>query len=312
MVAVASLCTSCGSQIQTEDRYCQECGNYLDDKKSLSSYSSQRHIPVVNPERKFLGITLPRSGQPAVVLPLVASFIGLFLLIPICLYGIETSYKSTAHSYLNEKALEAIKIGHTTEAIDIMTREVIEHKELTTDQRQIMDQAMYVRSGQFMESNDYTSALADLNGISPTFPRAMVEERSRLCYQALHNGQQRKPQSAPPKQTATYSDAIQQRQSFEKRAKTELSKLKQSLSNATIERSGDGLTAESIESPDANQSQLVSHADNRASTNSNSDFVPTDVVRYNELLATYFSHGQTSSKEPPTFKEWVRLGKPKF
>lgn len=311
MVAVVSLCTSCGSQIQADDRYCQDCGNYLSLRNTATPSPNQP--VVVQRERKFLWFKVPNNRQPAVVLPIVASFAGLLLIIPACLYGIETSYKSTAHSYLNEKALEAIKIGHTTEAIDIMTREEIEHKTLTQDQRQIKDQALYVRAGQFMESNDYTSALADLNSITPTFPRALVEERFLLCNRALHKGQQRKPQTGQPKQPAEDGDAHQQRQSIERKAKAELNKFKQSLRGASIAQNGDAVTVEAIAPPET-ASEPSTQATNRKdanSKNSTSDFVPTDVVRYNELLATYFSRGQ-SSKEPPTLKEWVRLGKPKF
>ena len=98
-------------------------------------------------------------GQPAVLLPILASTVGLFALIPICMYAIDNSYKDISVKYLNDKALEAIQIGHTTEAIEIMTREQIEHTTLRRDQLDILDQAFYKRSAQFMESNNYTSAL---------------------------------------------------------------------------------------------------------------------------------------------------------
>jgi hypothetical protein len=40
-----------------------------------------------------------------------------------------------------------------------------------------------------------------------------------------------------------------------------------------------------------------------------------DVVRYNELLARYFSQDKkqlSGSAEPPALKEWIELGKPSF
>lgn len=184
MVVAISLCTRCGSQTQADDRYCQDCGGFIE--KSVRSEASASSIrKAFRPSILKLIMSSTRPGQPAFMMPILASAIGIVALIPICMYAIESSYRDISHKYLNEKALEAIAIGHTTEAIEIMTREKIEHATLRPDQLAIMDQALYRRSAQFMESKNYTAALGDLHRITTEFPRSLVDQRIAECTKLL-------------------------------------------------------------------------------------------------------------------------------
>jgi hypothetical protein len=415
MVLTFSLCTSCGEHMQPEEARCASCGNARLNADPVSTLSfsppsaptqaKREYRSELRSERKserptnLLSMVLPRKGQPNVVLPIAATMVGLFALIPICMYSIESSYQNTAHSYLNEKALEAIKTGQNTDAIEIMTREQIEHRGLGPDQQQIMDQARYERAGQALHSGSYDLAVIDLKHISARFPRNMVEQRlAQVNYQIAHQPKQPKqaaqrkaeehpsspapppvpPPAQPQKKSMSGSGKLQQlaakdlskgqkhnseMQALEgvavvpqqnnapvsppvvqppvrvgwpyivpqnDRALSRAQPSQGQISQAANEqgeqlrpsgqrdrRAGQSAGALAMvvkpsPSPLGNDTsgRSVTHAGNEAINES--EFVPLDLVRYNELLATYFSREQKTTHEPPSFKEWIKLGKPKF
>ena len=361
MVVAFSLCTKCGSQTQTDDRFCQDCGTVVERSTRNELHSSLRSSPnQVKPITKKHWFTMPGStpGQPAVLLPILASTIGLFALIPICMYAIDNSYKDISVKYLNDKALEAIEIGHTTEAVEIMTREQIEHTTLRRDQLDVLDKAFYKRSAQFMESNNYTSALADLYRITPAFPKKLVEQRIAECNSHLPDGGKHiQPQSrtapAPAKDGSNAvntnglvapgaapiapaqlqnpvpslvpSVSADQQKSISQKLISTLKQrhlLPERKRISTDSRSSNNVDTNSTASNTTASAGSPSHTTapgsvgetpaNASTSGSDQDFVPTDVVKYNELLATYFSHNQKTRSEPPTFKEWVRAGRGNF
>jgi hypothetical protein len=281
-----------------------------------------------------------------VLLPILASTVGLFALIPICMYAIDNSYKDISVKYLNDKALEAIQIGHTTEAIEIMTREQIEHTTLRRDQLDILDQAFYKRSAQFMESNNYTSALADLYRITPAFPKKLVEQRIAECNGHLPDGGKH---GHPTSQTQPAKDATNQAKikgmvapETQPAAQAQLQNPAPSLVPSVSADQQKSLSQKLLSTlkqrhllPERKRASEVSTTTNNTAeignlnsttaagsasgnsataqtTSAEPDFVPTDVVRYNELLAGYFSHNKKTRSEPPTFKEWVRAGRGNF
>jgi len=305
------VCAQCGTEKHPRERRCRHCGALVRKARSGNARfiaKVQVLISLLQPLAKISAIISSRISKTPVPLRIVAGVIAVLIFFPITVSSIDETYRSMSHSYLNSKALDAINAGNSTEALEIMNRVRLQHDKLDPDQQQVVDQALFARSRQLMAGRNYQPALDDLGKISQGFNHKDVVERVEQCKRlARLLGQQthETPVATPAKSVQTKRETTET-----KKARTHTVAARPVEAPKPPPQPAAPQAASAIsEAPPTPAPTSQKKTDPKTAA---PDFVPSDVVRYNELLATYFSATHKDNQEPPSYKEWLKSGKPKF
>ncbi len=338
---VLPLCPSCRAEISEDDSFCQECGS------ALSLPESEETVPRLADLR--MARLHPSLAKPVVTLPLVALAVIGFALIMFLLLGFEKSYSGFSNHYVIEQATQAYKENRFDEAATILERLSVGRK-LDDQQRTLLCDVYLARAEQRVGRSDYVGAMSDLDKIPSQYSKFILvtgrkNELAELIKvqqvhaqaQALSATKGRLKQdrskstqagkitnsvlSAPP--------AISVKLRSEAQQSSTPSEFPKVGSQTPVVRSESTLPSAEIDqkSPALARTEAQPALSNAVSSRSElptqkgllkakaAKITENDQVRYNELLAGYFSqeHKQSSgASEPPSLKEWIDIGRPKF
>jgi len=344
MVVVTSHCSSCSSQTDPDDSYCQDCGLFLAHCAEPTPATN-----FIDPHSgEYLANLSPRSAKPVIALPVVAAVVALFLMVPWGIYALERSYSSISAQYICEQANKNIDEQRPGVAIELLGRLSLAHGGLTASQQQQMNRALFQEADQCILAGKYQSALADLKRISKEFARQQeLQERAEVCKRylwqqaniakssrgnsILHGARPQYSQNSlaslesklaaaerQSRHKAEHKDAAGTRKLAPVSAPVKFAESKEKVRKiASYNSSNIAVDATTTSNSDALQSRVPeTAAADKPKAKSSAGFAHNDVVRYNELLAGYFSSrsGVQSGDlhEPPSFREWIEMGKTKF
>ncbi len=284
----------------------------------------------------------PRLAKPVVALPLIILALAVFVFVPICLVSFEKSYSGFSIKYATEQALNSYKENHFDEAAMVLERLAISHK-LDEEQCSLLNNIYLARAEQRANNLDYNNAIGDLDKISPQFSKSILVSLKKHEYSELLTKQQSQsrasvavakahlktaahsksvaltttlsPNTSSPKSTAAYSSPTLSLTGLPAaKAPSSSTATVPAFPTTTTNAPMMASSPTSIQSsPEMPHSQSLPA---KAPKNSKSiKYAENDLVRYNELLAGYFSQDRKTSSAsagPPSLKEWIDLGKPSF
>lgn len=286
----------------------------------------------------------PGLAKPVVTLPLIFAAVIGFVLIIIFLLGFEKSYSAFSNRYVIEQARQAHKENRFDEAATIMERFAIGHQ-LDEQQRTLLYDVYLARAEQRIGRSDYVGAMSDLDKISAQYSKFILVTGRKNELVELIKVQQ--AQALAQSFIAAKGRLKVERSKLHRNEKPAMSSPTNSVLVApsaisVVPQSETPRGAIHSESPSV-RSESTSGSESAAGHSEPVDFPPalsnpapsrselpaqkgllkakaakiteSDQVRYNELLAGYFSqeHKQTSgASEPPSLKEWIDIGRPKF
>ncbi|HEY9775809.1 MAG TPA: hypothetical protein V6C81_18755 [Planktothrix sp.] len=314
MIVEVCQCRGCGSNTQLDDRYCQECGAFLDDLSRRITDGG-----ATSAAAEFLTRLSPGAAKPVVQLPVVAGIIILLIVIPLLGYTINNSYQAISSGFLEHEAAQQLANGHPDQAVAICDRIKLTRK-LTDSQQQLLNNARFKLADQLIATSKYGEAFIHLSRITSDFAQSdQVKERMQVCQE--YSGQQpvtAKTATASKPRLHSKPHIVKVAASGAVASKSEASS---PTATAAAEEKTDAAakptlapTTEAITSAAPKPKVAESSADNNntMSLAALPKYSHADVARYNELLAVYFASSKAAGKEPPSISEWVGAGRPKF
>ncbi|CAN5327785.1 hypothetical protein BH10CYA1_BH10CYA1_30100 [soil metagenome] len=307
------LCPSCRAEISEDDSFCQECGSAL----SLPDLDE----PVPQLAHLKMARLHPSLGKPVLTLPLLGFAVVGLVLITFFLLGFEKSYSGFSNRYVIEQATQAYKEYRFDDAATMLERLSISHK-LDDEQRTLLSDVYLSRSEQRVGRSDYAGAKSDLEKIPSQYSKFVLVTGKRNELVELIKVQQAQAQAQAV--SATKSHLKSERSKLRLAAKTLVPPSTNSVLPApsaisvaspteTI-RPGHNLQSQTTRS-ETPASRGQSPAQKGLLKVKSAKITENDQVRYNELLAGYFSEEHklsSASSEPPSLKEWIDIGRPKF
>jgi hypothetical protein len=185
------------------------------------------------------------------------------------------------------QAHAAIAGNHLDQAVQILDALSIKRTgKPTPEESQVLNEALYMRAMKLAQEKNYRLALSDLLRISPDYPQYAQARKKIHEFVVLSEPQIKSPQLAHKKVVVPVVPVADKNET------------------KTVTKSKEGVTI----------------------TTSRPNYTDTDVARFNELLADYFSEERLATRrtikdglgveaknqEPPSFKEWINQGKPDF
>ncbi len=336
-------CPSCRAETAEDDVFCQECGAALPVAEPVAESRSA--------VRSGLERLHPSLSKPVVALPLVVLAIVAIGAISFFLVGFEKSYSGFSNQYVVDQAHQAYRDSRFDEAATFLERLALTHS-LDEEQKTLLNDIYLARSSQRVQRLDYAGAMSDLNKIPPQYSKfVLVTGRKNELTELIKVRQAQQQASAfPMPKNHLKTDKVASSHSSKKVAApaaesaenlsppSAISSTNERVANervanerSTNERVANPRIASRVDSPSRRSDVSVDVAAGQtppSETPARTDMPPrrpeksksakiseNDQVRYNELLAAYFSQEYKQSSgasEPPSLKEWIDSGRPKF
>jgi len=262
-----------------------------------------------------------------------------FVLLPSLLRTLDGAYNSISKQFMYEQAQKHEKSGKLEEALNVMT---LLERSGACDKYQIafLDRVLFEHAVACAHIGNFGQALIDLSRITPNYKDFKAVQEKTRQYQAdaekaIAHMKKHQPKPSAPNQSDSSAQRAATSLRIEDMFKSAISlpdavnrQKKQLAEKQANEAARD--SAASQERPPGPEPGSVNPAPASPAPGSVNPPLPgrqkteaagackeSDLIRYNELLAGYFSRGPQggthgSSHEPPSFKEWLSLGKPNF
>lgn len=345
-------CLGCGAQYEKAMSFCGSCGSSMKEsgvytsasrflgsknepaaKEADSSGNSQGSLktktntavlepPKFKPAPKpihFQGLPSFSAAHPPRTL--VDLSVGVLLLsFFACLVWWLVDFDK-AHSDFSARqsliqARTAIGANRYDEAIQIVEKiSLTKTGNLNAEERSVLNDAFNSRASINAEMKNYRLAMSDLLRITPDYP-SYKEVRSKLQHYASNIELQ--AVNSNPGHLSERNAAQAAARGKVSASAPQLAVKSPSLKTVkpAIPTEVDTTAGSSVE-----QTVIVHDKDRTSRVSTRGNYMDNDVVRYNKLLADYFSVDHLSNqgsgpasdnREPPSFKEWLNQGKQDF
>lgn len=294
----------------------------------------------------------PGSAKPVVALPLIVLTVAIFAIAPCCFLFIDKSYTAFSTKYAIEQSAKAYKENRFNEAATILERLTVTHK-LADDERALLNDIYLARADWHAQQQNYTAGLADLAKISPGYGKFLLVNQKQhefgellktqsiagttkmhrsdaaasrrvLSASATRATKMRRSMDAPNLSTCALTNSVQRTEPM--RHTAQMAKptwTKAPITSAApthhwtdaVNGTAQAPQAAVAAAPTRRSSDVSTPAPQAATGAHRRKYAESEVVRYNELLAAYFSQDRKAASkpaEPPSLKEWIDLGKPSF
>lgn len=179
-------CHKCGSATSNEDRYCQDCGTFLQVSEV------RLDLPIAGRFRTELS---PHSAKTTVPIPLIAGIVIALILTPFLICTVEKLGASVSRQFIREQAQTALKNDKPKEALKLLRSLMLNNNNsLTTSERMILNQALYTESMALAQQGSYKIALAELSQISSDYPELLKVQQQLAAWKTLSLQQERQAQ----------------------------------------------------------------------------------------------------------------------
>jgi hypothetical protein len=335
MIAAVDSCPNCRAQTSCEDVFCQDCGFRL-EKQEVSAYSLLEDEGAKEPSFSIERLS-PSKARPVVALPVVVLLVSLCGLIIWAVFGgIERIYSSLSSGYIVDQARSLLNAQHAQAAVEILQRQSLARRgALSPDERALFDCALLKVAEENAAAHNYMQAISQLSLVSANCPQRNVVQDRLVEYKALQAAQSKAatvlaaatakvrhlPSAAVP--SAPVRTPAARAAAVAPATKTSVDSIA-ATPRAVKEQAPEPLAEEEARAKPAAPQQGDEPVKRSALVKPEVKYAESDVVRYNELLAGYFSSSTAKSsgkagaerpgemREPPSLKEWIDLGKPHF